>query len=132
MKSTPWVRPEPFARIAPHSSSVTPGYTVDSYTTTSPFLSTLLTVSLAFTTGVKSGRLSTSTGVGTATTKKVACLSASRFDVIVSAVPRSSSLETSPVRSTPLLREATFSSLMSKPTVPGNRLAKANATGRPT
>ena len=60
------------ARSGPQISSVTPGYTVDSYTTTSPFLSTLATVSEAFTTGVKSGRLFLSTGVGTATTKKVA------------------------------------------------------------
>ena len=39
------------------SSSVQPGYTVDSYTTTSPFLSTLPTVSLERSSGVRSGRL---------------------------------------------------------------------------
>ncbi len=37
------------------TSSVQPGYTVDSYTTTSPFLSTLPTVSLERSSGVRSG-----------------------------------------------------------------------------
>ena len=42
---------------------------MDSYTTTSPFLSTLPIDSLDFTSGVRSGRLYSSIGVGTVTMK---------------------------------------------------------------
>src|SRR5690606_42018731 len=48
-----------------HSSSVAPGYTVDSYITILPFFNTLPTVSLALYKGDKSGLLCLSTGVGT-------------------------------------------------------------------
>ena len=51
---------------------------MDSYTTTSPFFSTLPTVSLARSSGVRSGRLYSSIGVGTVTMKTWQRLSSSR------------------------------------------------------
>ena len=54
--------------IGTQSSSVAPGYTVDSYTTTSPFLSTVAMRFDALIKGPRSGLLFLSTGVGTVTT----------------------------------------------------------------
>ncbi|MBK7864659.1 MAG: hypothetical protein IPJ65_39855 [Archangiaceae bacterium] len=73
-----------------------------------------------------------STGVGTATTKKVAFFSSSPLEVICSEVALSTSPGTSPVTSTPDFSDCTFGSLMSKPIVPGNLRANASATGNPT
>ena len=64
-KSTLNFNPDTRSSTGIHSSSVAPGNTVDSYTTTSPFFNTLPTVSDALYRGVKSGLLCLSTGVGT-------------------------------------------------------------------
>jgi len=58
--------------IGMQTSSVAPGYTVDSYTTTAPRLMCLPTDSDDLTSGVKSGWCASSTGVGTATMMKSA------------------------------------------------------------
>ena len=58
-----------------HTSSVHPGYTVDSYTTIVPFVKFLPTISDAPITGDKSGVWSIFTGVGTATIINFAFLS---------------------------------------------------------
>ena len=84
-----------------HTSSVAPGYTVDSYTTMAPFFMYLPTLSLDFTSGVKSGWWASSTGVGTATMMKSASeiTLGSVLQVRCTAALRSSLL-TSPVGST--------------------------------
>jgi hypothetical protein len=79
-----------------------------------------------------SGRLFRSTGVGTATTKNVASARSRGSEVIVSGDPASSSADISRVRSIPRRSDSTFSTSMSKPTVPGNARANASATGNPT
>src|SRR6185437_8048739 len=55
--------------IGTQTSSVAPGYTVDSKITTPPRPMTLPTVRLAASSGLRSGRLARSIGVGTVTMK---------------------------------------------------------------
>ena len=59
------LRPEIRSNTGTQSSSVAPGYTVDSYITRSPSLRTFPTVSEAPRSGERSGRLLASIGVGT-------------------------------------------------------------------
>ena len=66
LKSLPADRPDSLSRIGIHTSSVTPGYTVDSNTTTEPLLRLRPTIVPARMTGDKSGVWSWFTGVGTA------------------------------------------------------------------
>ena len=82
------------------TSSVAPGYTVDSKTTVVPFLRFLPTSVLALINGRKSGLWASSTGVGTATTMKPASLRADG-SVVTSSLDAalSSSWLTSPVGS---------------------------------
>jgi len=71
-------------------------------------------------------------GVGTATTKKVQSFRSLTSLVILSGLERRASAGTSPLRSRPPERSVTLALLMSNPTVPEKRLAKAKAKGRPT
>src|SRR5690606_25399621 len=82
--------------------------------------------------GARSGRRWAATGVGTATTKKVAPRSSAGSCVKRSVVARRSSESTSPVASRPSLSAWMRFGLTSKPMVPGNFLARAIATGSPT
>ena len=52
---TPQISPDSFSRIGTQTSSVTPGYTVDSYTTTEPFVKFLPNIWLAPSTGDRFG-----------------------------------------------------------------------------
>ena len=115
-------------------SSVTPGYTVLSYTTISPFFSTLATLCVAFTTGVKSGRLFLSIGVGTVTIKKLHSFISSKFRL--NFIPFSiaffiCSALSSSVRSYPLLSSSMRAALTSKPVTSYFSL-NAAANGSPT
>ncbi len=67
LKSTPHFSPDSLSRIGTQISSVTPGYTVDSYTTIESFVKFRPTILLAPSTGERSGVLSEFIGVGTAT-----------------------------------------------------------------
>jgi hypothetical protein len=60
-------RPDTRSSTGTQTSSVQPGYTVDSKITRSPGFSTVPIVSLARNSGVRSGRLALSIGVGTVT-----------------------------------------------------------------
>ncbi len=87
--------------IGMHTSSVAPGYTVDSKTTVAPRLRFLPTEVLAPTSGEKSGACASSTGVGTATTMKSASFKAAGSLVGISLVDACScSVLSSPVGST--------------------------------
>ena len=61
--------PDSFSKIGVHTSSVTPGYTVDSYITIEPLLIYLPTSLLELIIGSRSGVLSSLIGVGTVTMK---------------------------------------------------------------
>ncbi len=67
LKSAPQTRPDSFSNTGTHISSVTPGYTVDSKTTISPFFKCLPTSLLALIRKDRFGVLSSAIGVGTAT-----------------------------------------------------------------
>ena len=111
--------------------------------TMSPFLITFPTVSLAFTSGVRSGRLFLSTGVGTVMMYTLAFSisfrSAEQKSPLVPALKgfsltkadfRSSS-DTSKVSSCPAFSSVILFWLMSKPTT-GNLVANNLANGSPT
>jgi len=66
-KSTLYFRPDSRSITGTQTSSVAPGYTVDSNTTMSPLRRVLPTVRLAESSGPKSGRRAWSIGVGTVT-----------------------------------------------------------------
>ena len=100
----------------------------------SPFLSTFATLWVAFTTGVRSGRLFLSIGVGTVTMKKLHSLISSKFRL--NFMPLSiaffiCSLLSSSVRSNPLLSSSMRFAFTSKPTTSYFSL-KAAASGSPT
>ncbi len=97
-----------------HRSSVAPGYTVDSYTTTSPGFSTRAIVSDADNTGERSGCLASSIGVGVVTMNTFAAASSPASDVNRNrlACPSSTS-STSRVWSRPARNSSTRRGLMS-------------------
>src|SRR3569833_2975576 len=114
------------------SSSVQPGYTVDSYTTTSSFLMVLPTVWLAPMSGCRPGRRWRSIGVGTVTMEKLQSSKAAISVVMVRRVAAFSSCgSTSSELSRPALSSAMRALLMSKPTT-GNCLPNSTASGSPT
>ena len=65
LKSTPALSPDAFSRIGRTSSSVVPGYVVDSSTTSVPRRSSRPAVSEAARTAVRSGPSASDSGVGT-------------------------------------------------------------------
>ena len=73
--------PDDFSNSLTQTSSVTPGYTVDSYTMMSFFLITVPTVLDDEIKGFKSGLLNSSTGVGTDIIKILQSLVSSMADV---------------------------------------------------
>ena len=100
LKSCFHLKPENFSSTGTQTSSVAPGYTVDSYTTIAPRFMWRPTVSELPIRGWKSGRRASSIGVGTATTMKSASASAAPSVVQLSSVAaRSCSEDTSPVGS---------------------------------
>ena len=64
-KSIPAVRPDAFSRIGRTTSSVVPGYVVDSSETSVPWRSSVPAVSAAARTAVRSGPSACDSGVGT-------------------------------------------------------------------
>src|SRR5678816_3403552 len=115
--------------IGMQTSSVAPGYTVDSKTTVVPRVICRPTDSLADIRGPKSGWCASSTGVGTATTMKSASLNL-RGSVVTDKcrAALSSSRLTSPVGSQCLSYAATFSADTSNPIV-GYLLPNSTARG---
>jgi surface polysaccharide O-acyltransferase-like enzyme len=115
-----------------HSSSVAPGYTVDSYTTTSPFFRNGATKLEALNKGLKSGFLLLVIGVGTVIIKKLQSLRefASEVNVIFFAFFNSEEL-TSLVKSIHSLRPLILFLLISYP-ITGNFLLNSIASGKPT
>src|SRR5579863_7225407 len=66
-KSRLYIKPEALSNTGTQSSSVQPGYTVDSYITISFGFKRLPIISEAFSKGCRSGHLKRSMGVGTVT-----------------------------------------------------------------
>ena len=131
LKSTPHFIPEASSSIGIHISSVTPGYTVDSYTTIDPFTKFLPKVLLAPITGLKSGVLSSLVGVGTATIWNLASFNLLSSQVIIALLSIRASFPTSFVTSIPFLYKSTFSLFTSKP-ITLTFLANDIAKGIPT
>ena len=82
--------------------------------------------------GPRSGRHSSSIGVGTVTRIKLALARASGFSVIIKDEDASSSSGISPVQSCPDCRDSTRREEISRPTTSSNFFDNATATGRPT
>jgi len=97
-----------------------------------PGLMCLPTNSDAFTSGVRSGTLFSSTGVGTAMTNIVVVARSAASQEKASDVSSRMELAVSLFRSWPFFSSSMRVQLMSKPTVLGNLRAKASATGSPT
>ena len=131
LKSLPPCIPENFSNIGKHISSVNPGYTVDSYITIAPFDIFFPTISLALITGVKSGVLSSFTGVGTATIILLHSLNLVASVVKNIVVLFIASFPTSLVTSIPFLYSSIFFSLVSNPIVL-YFFANSTASGIPT
>ena len=131
LKSSMHFRLDSFSRIGMHKSSVTPGYTVDSYTTMESFCRFLPTTSDADMTNLKSGLLLSLIGVGTDTMMNDADFRSFSSDVNLmlefSKLPSGSSQ----VMSIPLLYNSIFSSSMSKP-MTSYFLENKTAKGKPT
>src|SRR5690242_12394597 len=118
--------------IGTHTSSVAPGYTVDSKIATPPRPMARPTVVLALLSGVRSGRLPRPTGVGTDTTKTLQPLRPALSQLTPSWVPdRHSSDDTPRVWSRCYFNSSMRAVLTSKPTV-DNLRPKPTANGRPT
>jgi len=79
LKSSQYFNQENFSIIGKQISSVTHGKTVDSYTIIDHFGNCFAIVSVALITGVKSGFLYLSIGVGTVTIKKLHFFKSSGF-----------------------------------------------------
>ena len=131
MKSIPQRRPDAFSSSGPQISSVAPGCTVDSNTTMQPGRSTGPIERQARTSREKSGLFFSSTGVGTATTKKSQPSSSLTWSVNSMGDASNASRSISPVQSSPCFRLAIRRLSTSNPTT-SKRLENATATGRPT
>ncbi|KAG1247331.1 hypothetical protein G6F65_020225 [Rhizopus arrhizus] len=112
-------------------SSVAPGGTVDSKTTMHPGRSTGPIERHARTSKEKSGLFFSSTGVGTATTKKSQPSSSVTWSVNCIGEASNTSRSISPVQSSPSFSRAIRRLSTSKP-MTSKRLENATATGRPS
>src|SRR5690606_28914275 len=138
-KSLLYSNPASSSRMGTQTSSVAPGYTVDSYITISPFFRCFATSEVANRMGVRSGCLLSSTGVGTVMIKiSHDARSSDVLDTKRPVLPGSSlktdcnkSSSTSRVESCPFLISVHRPVLISNPTT-GWDLENSTARGNPT